>query len=176
MAGLILTTAAPTIIDGSRRWKVTGPVEMDDQIIADWNALPACVQQTADEKLRRVIITRKWDERLDATSFKNGNMILAWRGKHLLDTAFLHEVGHYYDWATGLSTMAAWHEALDADFAAMTPEQRHDAEYIHSSQELAAELFAAHFLGKRYFLADHYQVQLFTHSMPILKKCLCDAE
>lgn len=108
---------------------------------------------------------------VDATSWPQGFMALS--VNPAMDTAYIHELGHYYDWVKGVSKSPEFRAALDDDFKAMTPEQAKQSSYLRDPQEAFAELFAAHFRGDAYFKTDHYEPAWFPETRELVLKCLC---
>lgn len=159
-------------------WKVlnAGPATVM-RLYKDANKLPKCAQMAVDKRLRFVLFRRETpgpdNGFKDATSFKNGLMLMSFLPGATLDTAFIHELGHYYDWEYHVSLTKEWRDALALDFSEMSPELRREEDYIHDPAEAFAELFSAKFMGDRYYVGDHYHVGLFQHTSQLLETSLC---
>lgn len=171
---VLLLLSSPSF---ARVWKVNGPPQADDLIIAEWYKLPNCIQADVDLKLRKIVLVPKdsLGKGIDARSYKNGIMLLVWQGKALTTTAFLHEIGHYYDWANNdISKAPAFAEAINLDYAlTMDDGEPGDNNYIRQPGEAFAELFATLFRGEAYFTVNHYDTDDMPRSMQWVKNSLC---
>jgi hypothetical protein len=148
------------------------------ELRADAAALPTCVRQIIARRLRVVVLVPGaglLSTMIDATSFRNGVMVLNVHTEPMR-TAFLHELGHYYDWGVGISETPEWRAAVAADFRGMSPKLRRETAYLASPREAFAELFAAHFEGDEYYTHDWYHVAAMPHASALLTARLCDAE
>jgi hypothetical protein len=112
----------------------------------------------------------KWPN--DATSWPQGFMILN-TAMTPLDTAYIHELGHYYDWETGISGSPAFRAALEADFSTFSAKEAYNEKFLHDPQEAFAELFAAHFRGDAYWGTDYYDVWMFPKTKQVVEESLC---
>ncbi len=143
---------------------------------AESDRLPACVRETVARRLRVVLaVPRALTFPIDAHSWPtNGVMLLTTdRAPELRKTAYLHELGHFYDWETGTSKGAAFRAALAADFASMDSTGRAEEKPLSDPQEAFAELFAARFRGPDYFRADHYEVWRFPATRTLVDRAIC---
>jgi len=132
-----------TVADPSRR------VELQ----SDFASLPLCEQLVINDRLKKVKFVDDIHYPEFAISYGFGLTTLSnTLDGALLDRVFLHEMGHIWDWSIyprpSEDSQFEWDVA--ADFAAMTPREASENDYIRTPKEAFAELFSAHFVPLTY--------------------------
>jgi hypothetical protein len=177
MIAVAVLQSAPT-----RAWEIKSVTRAQPGLATELRVyaatLPPCAQKIIATRLRIVLLADSIpgtveSQVIDATSFQNGIMVLN-ISKSSVRTAFLHELGHYYDWGVGISNTPKWRAAVVADFRGMSPELRQDMGYLANPAEAFAELFAAHYEGNEYYAHDWYHVAAMPHASALLTARLCD--
>jgi hypothetical protein len=182
MRRLVVMVAVVLLAAPTRAWEIKSAVDVRPELAAelrvDAAALPICAQKIIARRLRIVLLADSIpgtveSQMIDATSFQNGIMVL---NIHVdsVRTAFLHELGHYYDWGVGISNTPEWRAAVAADFRDMSPTLRRETAYLVRPDEAFAELFAAHFEDDEYYAHDWYHVAAMPHASALLAARLCD--
>lgn len=152
----------------------------------DYDKLPLCVQKKIEERLHVVILGNHalpWP--IDARSWPQGVMLLEISDDHILkdgtrfirplDNEFIHELGHYYNWALNTPTLDSyWKNAVKEDWELLNPAQQKYNYYMAHPEELFAEMFAEKFRGVNYYDYDHYDINLFVNSRIIFDNLVCE--
>lgn len=173
---LMAVTSLISLLLGSQPawgWAIKAPPAVVERLRADEATLPACVLAEVSKRLRVVYAApklTKWPN--DATSWPQGFMVLN-TDMEPLDTAYIHELGHYYDWVVGVSGRPEFLAAHAEDFAAMDKAEESRERFLLDPAEAFAELFAAHFRGDAYWKTDYYDAWRFPATKQAVLNSLC---
>lgn len=160
-------------------WSIKGqPAGTVDRLVNESEALPDCAFVAISKRLKTVYVRPMdlgniYDHRIDGMSWPSSGITVMDSRVDGLDNAYVHELGHWYDWTERVSKRPSFRTALKADFAAMTPAQFDSQNYLQDPQEAFAELFAWHFRGQAYFEHDHYRPDLFPQTRAELVRQIC---
>lgn len=141
------------LAQGAGAWTLDDP-SRQVELRGAFQSLPLCEQLVINDRLKKVkfVKTIKYPEW--AVSYGFGVMTLSdTLHDALLQRVFLHETGHFFDWAVWprASETAEFEWAVAADFAAMDPDVADKNDYLKQPREAWAELFSEHFLPLTYY-------------------------
>ena len=136
--------------------------------------LPPCVRAVVASRLHKLIVSPHfYKSDYWAWSFDHKGLTIISPPCPLRNTC-AHEMGHYYDWGTGLSKREDFRDALKADFTGMDKKDAKLDDYLQDPQEAAAELFATEMRGEDYYREKpHLKMSVFPRTQQVLRRALC---